>query len=410
MGLEDPVLLGGAQARVQGYDLNGARRARAAVGRVARPQVVDEGRLGVADVALTGQEDEDVAAGLAQELVDGVEDPGHLVLGLAGLGARSAGSGTAPALAASALVPGSERRGAGSGADGLAAGPCGGAHRRVGGGQGLQLGLTQLAGSRRAGPGPGGGAGRLAGVVGVGLDVVGSQWTVADLDGVGAPGDLDDRGGNGEGPPPVADLLAAEVLGEALGVDGGRGDDDLEVGALGQQARQVAQDEVDVEAALVGLVHDDRVVAAQLGVGLDLRQQDAVGHELDQGVLADLLGEAHLVADDAARPDRGAQLGGDALGHAAGGDAPRLGVADHPGHAPAQLQADLGQLGGLTTAGLAGDDDDLVVGDGRGDLLAAGGDRQLLGVDDRRDGCSAGGELLGGIAPPGAATSARALA
>ena len=50
--------------------------------------MVDEGRLGVADVALTGQEDEDVAAGLPQELVDGVEDPGHLILGLPGLGGR----------------------------------------------------------------------------------------------------------------------------------------------------------------------------------------------------------------------------------------------------------------------------------------------------------------------------------
>ena len=88
VGLEDPVLLGGAQARVQGDDLDGPRRARAAVGRVARPQVVDEGRLGVADIALAGQEDEDVAAGLPQELVDGVEDPGHLILGLPGLGSR----------------------------------------------------------------------------------------------------------------------------------------------------------------------------------------------------------------------------------------------------------------------------------------------------------------------------------
>ena len=408
MGLEDPVLLGGAQTRVQGNHLNGTRRARAAVGRVARPQVVDEGRLGVSDIALTGQEDENVAAGLAQELVDGVEDPGHLILGLPGLGGR--GAGPAPALATSPLVAGRERGGA-AGADGLAAGPRRGAHRRVGGGQGLQLGLAQLARSRRAGPGGGGAVSRLAaGIVGGGRCVVGSQGAVAHLNGVGAPGDLDDRDGHrgrlAEGPPPVADLLAAEVLGEALGVDGGRGDDDLEVGALGQQARQVAQDEVDVEAALVGLVHDDRVIAAQLGVGLDLRQQDAVGHELDQGVVPDLLGEAHLVADDAARPDRGAQLGGDALGHAARGDAPRLGVADHPGDAPAQLQADLGQLGGLAAAGLTGDDDDLVLTDGGGDLLAAGADRQLLGVDDRRDGGGAGGELLGGVALPGAGTPA----
>ena len=367
--------------------------------------MVDEGRLGVADVALTGQEDENVAAGLAQELVDGVEDPGHLILGLPGLGGRRAGP--APALATSPLVAGRERGGAGAGADGLAAGPGRGAHRRVRGGQGLQLGLAQLSGSRRAGLGRGGGLGRLAaGVVGGRRGVVGSQRAVAHLNGVGASGDLDDRGRDGEGLPAVADLLAAEVLGEALGVDGGRSDDDLEVRALRQQTRQVAQDEVDVEAALVGLVHDDRVIAAQLGVGLDLRQQDAVGHELDQGVLADLLGETHLVADDAVTSDRGAQLGGDPLGHAARGNAPRLGVADHPGHAPPQLQADLGKLGGLTAAGLTGDDDDLVLTDGGGDLLTAGGDRQLLGVDDRRDGGGTGGELLGGVALPGVAAPA----
>ena len=44
-------------------------------------------------------------------------------------------------------------------------------------------------------------------------------------------------------------------------VDRRRGDDDLEVGAARQQLLEVAEDEVDVEAALVRLVDDDRVVA-----------------------------------------------------------------------------------------------------------------------------------------------------
>ena len=102
------------------------------------------------------------------------------------------------------------------------------------------------------------------------------------------PRHLDDRG-------------VAEVPGEALGVDRRRGDDQLEVGAAGEQLLEVAEQEVDVEAALVRLVEDDRVVAAQHPVALDLGEQDAVGHELDQRVVADVVGEADLVADGARR-------------------------------------------------------------------------------------------------------------
>ena len=116
------------------------------------------------------------------------------------------------------------------------------------------------------------------------------------------------------------------------------------------------------------------LVARQLG------QQDPVGHQLDHRGVADLVGEAHLPADRAAELD--AQLLGDPGRHRAGGEAPRLGVADHPVHAAAQLQADLGDLGGLPGAGLAGDDHDLVVADRVGDLLAARADRQCRGVVD----------------------------
>ena len=150
----------------------------------------------------------------------------------------------------------------------------------------------------------------------------------------------------------------------------------------------------------MGLVDDDGVVAGEHGVGLDLGEQDAVGHEFDEGAGAGLLGEAHLVTDHPVAPDGRAQLVGDALGHAPGGDAPGLGVADHGGDAAAQFQADLGQLGGFAAAGLARDDDDLVVADRLGDLLAAGGDGQFLGVDDRGHGCGALGELVGGETGP----------
>jgi hypothetical protein len=87
------------------------------------------------------------------------------------------------------------------------------------------------------------------------------------------------------------------MFGEPLRVDGGRGDDDLEVGAAGQQPLQVAEDEVDVQAAFVRLVDDQGVVAPQLAVPLHLGQQDPVGHDLDQRAVAGLIGEPDLVAD-----------------------------------------------------------------------------------------------------------------
>ena len=118
------------------------------------------------------------------------------------------------------------------------------------------------------------------------------QRPVADLDRVGPAGHLDDR-------RRVA--AASEVLGEPLGVDGRRGDDHLEVGAAGQQLLEVAEDEVDVEAALVRLVDDERVVRRSIRSRCDLGQQDAVGHQLDQRVVADLVGEPDLVADRVAQ-------------------------------------------------------------------------------------------------------------
>ena len=132
---------------------------------------------------------------------------------------------------------------------------------------------------------------------------------------VGAPGNLDHRG-------------AVEVPGKALHVDGGGGNDDFQVGPPGQQALQVTQQEIDIQAALVGLVYDQGVVLAQQPVVLDFRQQDAVGHQLESGAVGDLVGKSHLVAHQLAQA--GTQLLGDALGHGARRQAPGLGVTDQP--------------------------------------------------------------------------------
>ena len=52
------------------------------------------------------------------------------------------------------------------------------------------------------------------------------------------------------------------MLGEALGVDRRGSDDDFEIRPLVLEAPQITDDEVDVEAALVRLVDDQRVVVA----------------------------------------------------------------------------------------------------------------------------------------------------
>jgi hypothetical protein len=173
------------------------------------------------------------------------------------------------------------------------------------------------------------------------------------------------------------------VAREPLRVDRRRRDDQLEVGPAGQQLLEVAEQEVDVEAALVRLVDDQCVVSAEHPVVLDLGQQDAVGHHLDRGVLGGPVGEPDLVADRGAQLD--AQLRGDPLGDGTGGDPARLGVPDRAADAAAELEADLRQLGGLARAGLAGDHDDLVVPDRGQDVVLAGGDRQLGRVAHRGD-------------------------
>jgi hypothetical protein len=150
-----------------------------------------------------------------------------------------------------------------------------------------------------------------------------------------------------------------------------------QVGPLRQHLGEVPDQEVDVERSLVRFVHDDRVVAAQHAVAVDLVEQDAVGHERDARVLLHLVGEADLVADR--RAQRHLELFGDALRDRAGSDAARLRVRD-PG-AP-ELEADLRQLRRLPRTRRTRHDHDLVVADRARDLVPRGADGQFRRVRD----------------------------
>ena len=163
------------------------------------------------------------------------------------------------------------------------------------------------------------------------------QGLPAYRDRVGAARNLDNRS-------------VAEGRGEFAGIDGSRGDDQLQIPAAFEQGAQQPQGEIDVQAPFVGLVHDQGVVCRQAAVALGLGQQDPVGHDLDVGLGAGAVGKADLVAHGLAQGL--AQLLGDAPGHGQGRDAPRLGTADEPVEAPAGVQAELGQLGGFARAGL----------------------------------------------------------
>ncbi len=167
---------------------------------------------------------------------------------------------------------------------------------------------------------------------------------------------------------------------ETLRVDGRGGDNDLQIRALRQDALEVAEDEINVQASFVRLVNDEGGVAAQQLVVLNFGEQNAVGHELDSALFADFGGESHLVADGFA--DFLAEFFGDAFGDGTRGEAARLGVADEALLSQAQVEAHFGDLGGFTRAGFTRDDDDLVVADRVHDVFAAFADGQLFGVGD----------------------------
>ena len=132
------------------------------------------------------------------------------------------------------------------------------------------------------------------------------------------------------------------MRGELLRINGRRGDDDFEVGTARGEAVQVAEKEVDVEAALVRFIDDDDFVLREKRVGEGFGEEHAVGHQFNHGAVAGFFVKAHLVADGVA--ERGIQFFGDACGNAARGDAARLGVGNGATCAEAESEAKLRQL------------------------------------------------------------------
>ena len=176
------------------------------------------------------------------------------------------------------------------------------------------------------------------------------------------------------------DRRVIQGLGEEPGVDRGRGDDELEIVPLGQEQFQAAQQEIDVQRALVGLVEDDGLVFAQQRVALQLGQEHAVGHHLDGGLGPGAGVEADFATDLVA--PGAVEFLGQTPGDRERGHPARLGAADPGPCAQAGFEAHLGNLGGLAGAGLAGDHHRRMRPQRRHDLVLPRGDGQFLRVAD----------------------------
>jgi hypothetical protein len=59
---------------------------------------------------------------------------------------------------------------------------------------------------------------------------------------------------------------------------------------------EIAEQEINVQTALVGFIDDQRVILAKQGITLRLGQKNAIGHQLDPRAVGERVMEAHLVA------------------------------------------------------------------------------------------------------------------
>ncbi len=187
---------------------------------------------------------------------------------------------------------------------------------------------------------------------------------------------------HGIGPPRDAEYRSiAEVCRERLDVDRCRGHDEPKIGTPRQQSRQIAQQEVDVERAFVRLIDDDDLICHEIAIIGNLRQQQAIGHQLHGGFRPNHFVEAHGIADRLT--EIAADFIGDARRNRPRRQTARLGMADAAVAAKTHRQAQLGELGGLPGTRLPGDDDHLVAAQQSFDVTQMGADRQFVGKLDR---------------------------
>ena len=179
------------------------------------------------------------------------------------------------------------------------------------------------------------------------------------------------------------------MLGKSISVNRGRSDDDLEIWPARQYLTQIAQQEIDVQRALVGLVNNDRVIGLQQRIGLRFGQQNTVGHQFDRGIPAEPVLKTHFETHYLTQ--RSLQFFRNALGHRRRCNSAWLGVANEfaalgrlaigqcggvIAQPPPHGQRNLGQLRGFPRTCFTADDHHLMLCYGVRDFLAFTGNRK----------------------------------
>ena len=172
-----------------------------------------------------------------------------------------------------------------------------------------------------------------------------------------------------------------KMFGETLCIKRSRGNDQFEVAPARQDLHEIAEQEVDIERALMRLIEDDSVVFFQQGIALDFGEQYSVRHQLDAGVGRHTIIKTNLVTNHSAQ--LGLQLKSDAACHRARRHSPWLGVGNRALHPATYAQANLRQLRSLARTRLAAHDDHLMLCNRFGQFFTTQHHRQIGGILQR---------------------------
>mmetsp|Transcript_13302 Transcript_13302/g.32568 ORF Transcript_13302/g.32568 Transcript_13302/m.32568 type:complete len:241 (-) Transcript_13302:1651-2373(-) len=171
---------------------------------------------------------------------------------------------------------------------------------------------------------------------------------VVDLHRVGAPGDRED-------------LRVEEITGKLLGVEGGGGDDQLEIGAALERLFEKRKQDVGGHGALVRLVEHDEGVPLQIWVLQHLAHQHTVRHILDHGVPGSLILKPDAVTHFLAEATT--ELLRDTLRDRHSGNTTRLGAANNAARSETCFRQVLRDLRGFSASRFSNHHQYLVVND-----------------------------------------------